>query len=174
MKIKDDENVLISYKGPINEKLIMEICSDIRLKLGSSEEIIQKVFSIFIELSSNVLNYSADIVRLFGKNGEPVGMITLNEKGGDYLLTTGNLIGLPQYQNFKKKCEFINALSREDLRKAKREQRIKSLEENEAEDRAGIGLMRVALTANSPLAFDSINVDENYAFFTLTVNIKRN
>jgi hypothetical protein len=173
MKIKDDENVLISYKGPVTEKLIMEICSDIREKLGTNEEVIQKVFAIFLELSRNLLDYSAETTARFGKYHEPIGLIILNENDEHYSLTTGNLVAKEDFSNFKAKCDMINSLNRDELRQAKRDQRVRSLDIDEAADKAGIGLMRVALTSGSPLNLDYVQVDEKYSFFTLSVNIKR-
>jgi hypothetical protein len=173
MKIKDDENVLISYKGPVNEKLIMEMCSDIREKLGTNEEVTQKVFAIFLELSRNLLDYSVETTARFGDYHEPIGLIILNESDEYYALTTGNLVAKEDFSSFKAKCDLINSLNRDELRQIKRSQRLRSLEVNETVDKAGIGLMRVALTSGNPLILDYVEVDEKYSFFTLSINIKR-
>lgn len=173
MKVKNDDNTLISYKGPVTESLIMDMCSDIREKLNTSPETTQKIFSIFIELTQNVLNYSADSNKRFNSNGEPIGLIVLNEAEDCYALTTGNLIGNKQLEKLKNKCEKINSLDRKDLRQLKREQRVKSFEEKEEEESAGIGLMRIVLTASNPLTVDAVKIDDKYSFFTISVNIKR-
>jgi hypothetical protein len=173
MKIKDDENVLISYKGPVNEKLIMEMCSDIREKLGTHQEITQKVFAIFLELSRNLLDYSAETTTRLGKYNEPMGLIILNESDEYYALTIGNLVAKEDFSSFKAKCDMINSLDRDELRQVKRKQRLRSLEVNETADKAGIGLMRVVLTSENPLILDSVEVDDKYSFFTLSINIKR-
>jgi hypothetical protein len=172
-RLKEDENVIISYKGSISEALIMEMCGDIRESLGASPEITQKIFSIFIELSRNVIRHSID-KNLYGNHQDPVGLIVLSDSDNYYSLTTGNLTHNHSFKVFKEKCEQINTFERSHLRNLKREQRLLSYQEDEHNNHAGIGLIRVALTSTSPIILDYVELDNQFTFFTLTTQIHKN
>jgi hypothetical protein len=168
-RIRDDDNVLFAYKGIVNDSMLMEMCTDIREKLGLNENVSRKIFPIFIELVQNQIYYSADQYITENYTKEAVGLIILSESdGGVYSLTTGNLIKEQSLFNLRRKLDEYNSLSLNELRNLKRQQRITSAEQNEQHSGAGIGIMRTILTAGSPLQIEYIKIKDDVYFFTLT------
>ncbi len=160
--------VMIAYKGPITDVIMSEISRDIRTKFVNVPKIGRKIFSIFIELAQNILYYSAEEVR-FGDYVDRVGGIILLEYNDHYALACGNLVENSNVQDLVGNCHKINSLDRDSLREYKREQRIKP--SSEKSKGAGIGLIHVAITAESPLEINVQELDEQFSFFSLTVKI---
>jgi hypothetical protein len=62
-------------------------------------------------------------------------------------------------------------MNKDELRDYKREQR--SLPQGVRSKGAGIGLIQAALTSGNPLQIDSMAVDEQFTFFSLSVTIEK-
>ncbi|TAE73393.1 MAG: hypothetical protein EAZ85_07160 [Bacteroidetes bacterium] len=166
-RIRDDDNVLFSYKGAVNDTVLMEMCEDIRQKLDIEEVYNRKLFSIFIELVQNQIYYAADNYLTNEHAKESVGLIILSANEGGFSFSTGNLIRENDLIKLKAKLEYLNNLPYDELRQFKREQRVDSAK-NEKESGAGIGLIKSILTSGNPLLVDSIKIEDQIFFFTLT------
>ncbi|TAE47925.1 MAG: hypothetical protein EAY69_05785 [Cytophagales bacterium] len=166
-RIRDDDNVLFSYKGVVNDTVLMEMCEDIRQKLGIEEVQNRKIFSVFIELVQNQIYYAADQYIADNATKEAVGLIILSESEGVFSFTTGNLIKENDLFELRKKLDYLNSLSYQELRMYKREQRLEASEDDQ-ESGAGIGLIKSILTSGNPLHIDYIKIEDDLYFFTLT------
>ena len=164
------KNILISYKGPVTDALMSEIVKDIRYKLSKNPKAGKKLFGIFIELSQNILYYSAEVVR-FGEKADRVGTILITEEAEAYRLACGNLVESTYIDELIESCQTINEMKKDELRDYKREQR--SLPQGVRSKGAGIGLIQAALTSGNPLQIDSMAVDEQFTFFSLSVTIEK-
>ncbi len=164
------KNILISYKGPVTDALMAEIVKDIRGKLSSNPKAGKKLFAIFIELSQNILYYSAEVVR-FGERADRVGTILITEEAEFYRLACGNLVDNGYIGELLESCQKINEMDKDELRDYKREQR--SLPQGVRSKGAGIGLIQAALTSGNPLHIESMQVDDNFTFFSLSVTIEK-
>lgn len=165
------DNIVLSYKGPLTDILLSEFSRDIRRKLQAEKpKIGKKVFAIFMELAQNVLYYSKE-ENLFGENRDKVGTIVIIRTEDHYRLITGNLVFQEHVPLLKEKCEIVNSLDREALREYKRQLRN---EKSEGESKgAGIGLVQAALTSNNPLDVQIQELSGNHAFFVLSVKVKK-
>jgi len=164
------DRVLISYKGPITPVIMAEISTDIRSKISDDPKASRKIFSIFMELAQNILYYSAEKAS-FANREDSIGMLLLKESDDAYRFSCCNLVDNDYVEELKENCDKINSLNRDELRKYKREQRNKP--QGERSKGAGIGLIHVAITADSPLDIESTQVDEAYSFFSLSVDIPK-
>ncbi|MCU0443582.1 MAG: SiaB family protein kinase [Microscillaceae bacterium] len=168
--LTNKKNVLISYKGPVTDVIMAEISRDIRNKFSENPKVSRKVFAIFIELAQNILYYSAEKIR-FGEHNDSVGTILITETSDHYTFSCGNLVENEYIQELVDSCDIVNSMNREALREYKREQR--SAPKKERSKGAGIGLIQVALTADTPLKVEYIKVDEVLSFFSLSVRIMK-
>ncbi|MBX2843818.1 MAG: SiaB family protein kinase [Flammeovirgaceae bacterium] len=164
------ESILISYKGPVTPVIMAEISSDIREKLAENPTASRKVFSVFMELAQNILYYSAEKVS-FSDRRDSVGMLLVTETDDDYIFSCGNLVKSEFVEELVESCDTINSLSRDELRKYKREQRNRP--QKERSKGAGIGLIHVAITSDSPLELEVHNVNDEVSFFSLSVKITK-
>ncbi|MCS6821313.1 MAG: SiaB family protein kinase [Microscillaceae bacterium] len=168
--LTNKRNVLISYKGPVTDVILAEISRDIRAKLSANPQIGRKIFAVFMELAQNILYYSAEKINFGGRN-DSVGtiLITQNVETETYTFACGNLVEVEYIKDLIESCNIINSMDREALREYKRQQR--SAPQKERSKGAGIGLIQVALTTDSPLHAEYKQVNEKYVFFSLAVDI---
>jgi hypothetical protein len=163
-------NVMLSYKGPLTDVLLSEFSRDIRQKLSEEDpKTGKKVFSIFMELAQNVLFYSKE-VNHFG-NKDKVGTLVIVHNDEYFKLITGNLVFKSAVSRLVQKFEVINSLDREALREYKRQ--LRNDPRGEESKGAGIGLVQVALTAGNELEVKIKELNNDYAFYAIIVNIRR-
>ncbi|MCS6821120.1 MAG: SiaB family protein kinase [Microscillaceae bacterium] len=164
------EQVMLSYKGPITDVLLAEFSRDIRQKLQGDQKAGKKVFSVFMEMATNVLYYSKEI-NYFGSR-DKVGTIVVAQTDKEYKLITGNMIYTDSAAKLIERCQIINSLDREGLREYKRYLRNNPIE-NEESRGAGIGLVQVAITADNNIEVKIKKISDTYSFFVLVVNIQK-
>lgn len=165
-----DQNVPISYKGPIDEKILQAIGSHIEGILSQHPKAGKKVFKIFIELAQNISYYSAEKSIYKDKKEIGSGMILIGETEESYSFVTGNLVRNEDILSIIDKSEIINSLDREELREYKREQR--KLPKG-PKGGAHIGLIMVALTSDNPLDIEVTPIDDDHSFFSIAVKIDK-
>ncbi|WP_027000956.1 SiaB family protein kinase [Eisenibacter elegans] len=163
------DNVMLSYKGPLTDVLLSQFIRDIRDKLQDDPRVGKKVFAVFMELAQNVLYYSKE-VNHFGERNKVGTLVIVNEEDR-YRVVTGNLIYKKDVSSLVEKCQVINSLDRESLREYKRKLR-NAPTESESKG-AGIGLVQAALTSDNPLEFQVRELENEYAFYVLFVNIEK-
>ena len=165
------ENILLSYKGPLTDRLLAEFSRDIREKVASNPKSGKKVFAIFMELAQNVLFYSKE-ENFFEGNRDKIGTLVILQTENHYRLITGNMVFKKNVESLLEKCEVINSLNREELRKYKRT--LRSQPQAGESRGAGIGLVQAALTSNNPLEVRVKELEDDFAFFILMVNVEKN
>ncbi len=164
------EEIRISYKGPVDGKIITFLADYIYVINELSESATRKIFKIFFELAENISKYSAEKVKL--KNGKEVGAgtIILKETVKNFILVTGNPIKnsdlIPVMENSKN----INNLGHDELREYKREVRKDT---SVKKDSPNIGLIHVALTSGNPLDIEINPIDEETSYFSLAVKVDK-
>jgi Family of unknown function (DUF6272) len=164
------DDVILSYKGPLTDVLLSEFSLDIRKKMQEEDpKVGKKVFSIFMELAQNVLYYSKEINH-FG-NKDRVGTLVIVNTEEYYKLITGNLVNKSIVPKLLEKCEAINSLDREDLREYKRQ--LRNNPRGEESKGAGIGLVQVALTSGNQIEMKIKELEGEFAFYVVIVSVKK-
>ncbi len=164
------EEIKISYKGPVDGKIITYLGDYIHVVNVLSEKATKKLFKIFFELAENISNYSSDKITLKGGKEVGAGTIILKETLNNFILITGNPIRnidlIPVLENSKN----INELDHNELREYKRNVRRDNLGEQASPN---IGLITVALTSGNPLDLEINPIDENTSYFSLAVKVNK-
>lgn len=168
-----DEDVIISYKGPMSDVIINEISREIQERLSSDPKSGKKIYAIFMELAQNIFFYSSESTTLGGKTYR-IGSIVLSQEEENYTLTAGNIVDKKWIAVLWDKCEMINSMDRDSLRKLKFEQKDKGEYSSDNSKGAGIGLIQIALTSAQPISIEFRDIDEHKSFFALSVNVKKN
>ncbi|TAF67675.1 MAG: hypothetical protein EAZ55_01250 [Cytophagales bacterium] len=163
------EDILLSYKGPLTDVLLSEFSRDIRAKLQEDRRTGKKVFAIFMEMAQNVLYYSKEINH-FGNN-DKVGTLVILNTETHYKIVTGNLVFKSSIPLLIEKCEIVNSLDRDALREYKR--KLRSAPSEHESKGAGIGLVQAALTSDNPLEVKIKELQGDYAFFVLGVSVEK-
>ncbi len=166
--ISFNHDVQLSYKGPIDEHILSVISKYIEVILRKNPIASRKIFKIFIELAQNISYYSAEKNILTNDKEIGSGTIVLGELDEFYTFTTGNMVRDKDIIPIIEKCEYINSLDRDALRKYKREQRKKP---SGPKGGAHIGLIQVALTSANPLDVEITSIDDEFSFFSIAVKV---
>lgn len=165
------EKMKISYKGPVDERILSVFADYIESMDEKYRTQAQKLFKIFFELAENLSSYSAEKIFLENKKkAVGAGALILKENENDFILITGNPVFNENIIPVIEKCEYINSLDRESLRQYKREERRRTPGER---GNAHIGLIQVALTSANPLDIEITQVADNISYFSVAVKIDK-
>ncbi len=161
--------VLLSYKGPWDERILVSIGNYIRTINPDNPKISLKIFKVFMELAQNMSFYSAEFNKLDQDKKVGIGSMLIREENGCYFFYSGNVVNNKDIIPIIDKCNVINSLDRVQLREFKRKQR--NLPRGEFGG-ANIGLIQIALTSDHPLDIKLTPITEETSFFSICVKIK--
>jgi hypothetical protein len=167
------DHVLICYKGPFLNRVLALIGEKINLLVKEDPRLSKKVFSVFIELAQNIAYYSEERSYVDGLNEKSYGRGTfvISESNSHYRLTSANLIKRSWAPEVLEKCEIINNLGAEGLRKLKRDLRRQPKKEGQLG--GNIGLVDIALKAGTPLKVEITSVNNYHSYFVLSIVISK-
>lgn len=172
-ELLEKDHILICYKGPFLERVLSIIGEKINILINDDPRLNKKIFSIFIELSQNIAYYSEE--RYETSNGTEKsygkGTFMIAETTTHYTLTSANLIKKTWVPEILDKSAIINNLDVDGLRKLKRELRNQA---RTADQLGGnIGLVDIALKAGSVLDVEITDVDDQFSFFALSIDVPK-
>src|SRR5690349_19439416 len=118
-----DQRIWLAFKGAVSQDVLVELGTVVKNTLGFDSKF-KRVFAIFVEMTQNVLHYSAEkeCLRETGEN-VGVGVITVMETSDCYKVSSGNLIENSQAEFLTSRCAHINSLNGEELKKFYQESR---------------------------------------------------
>lgn len=173
MQLKDlmaGKKINMIWSGHISPGIGDEVLSITETKLSEDDiktDMRRRTFGVMVEILENVTKYSP------GRGAEaefgmPVAIIRC--KKDDFVLTTGNLINTSGIVSLKEKLDMINKSGRKGLKQLF----IDSLKSQTIDtDSTGImGLIAVSWKSGSRLRYSFEPVNDNFSFYTLTVEIK--
>jgi hypothetical protein len=165
--------VLISFSGRFSQEIIEELGDAVKKHLESeatSQNDTFNVFSVFIEQTQNIKNYSA---RKSGSTlGERIansGIVAIGKSGTGYFVSSGNLIDSRDVGLLAAKLDVLIAQDKAGLKKLYKQQLKKDMPPGATG--AGLGLIDIARKASQPLKYSMVRLDEDSSFFTLQVQV---
>ncbi len=169
----EENNVIIYYKGPFIETILAKISEDIKSRFDTDPLTSKKIFSIFIELAQNIAHHSAER-NVFGEARIKIsgnGTFQLSESDEYFTLVSGNLIRNEDVPEIIDKCNTVNELDIEGLRKLKRD--LRNLPRREGHKGANIGLVDIAIKAQNPLRVEVTPINEDFSYFIISVDVSK-
>lgn len=173
--VEDDGIVFISYGGFLTQSLIASMTEALEheahingLGLGASNNI----FTIFIELTQNMMNYSKSIDECCD-DIVPGGLIVVSrdKDGSNYYVHSRNVVSLSDKDKIEPKFEEIKTLDKDQLKKRYRELRRSGA--NTHDKGGGIGFYEIAKRCTKlDCEFTKINDTRYYFYLKTTINIK--
>ncbi len=165
-----EEGIIFSFSGPVSQSLLEGIGQTLRQKMTleeTSTSVTHKVFSIFVEVMQNVINYSAEK----GPGGEDeqdlkFGILIIGKRDEHFYIQCGNYITQDQKDPLTDKLAKIQAMDKDELKKYYKEQRRK--EADEGSKGAGLGFIEMARKASQPIDFDLVPASSGKFFFVVT------
>lgn len=164
-----EPDVVLAYKGPFNKNILNGMGNYIKEILVDSPQLSFKVFSIFVELAQNIYFYSSVLPEYKNKSSN-FGTFIIEQFPKYYTISAGNIVHDEDVEPIIEKCDIINSLERDDLRKYKKEQRKQA---RSSKGGANIGLIQVALTSSNQLDIEVAQLKDGFSFFTISTNIDK-
>ena len=133
----------------------------------TSTTITQKVFSIFVELMQNVMNYSAE--KGSGSKEEQdlsFGILVIGKHKEHFYIQCGNYINPEQKAPLIDKLTRIQSMDKDELKKYYKAQRRK--EADDGSKGAGLGFIEMARKASQPIQFEIIPARSGQHLFAVT------
>ncbi|XPV68379.1 MAG: SiaB family protein kinase [Halarcobacter sp.] len=173
--VEDDGIVFLTYGGFLTQALISAMTEALEkeaeknnLSLGVSNNI----FTIFIELTQNMMNYSKNkYVNSSEVNSEGLIFVT-KDRDLNYYIHSQNIIALVDKEKIEPKLEEIQKLNYEEIKLRYRELR-RSGRDCHGKG-GGIGFYEIAKRSNGiNFEFKKINEDKYYFHFTSKIITRR-
>ncbi|OSN04555.1 hypothetical protein AU510_11520 [Lonsdalea britannica] len=146
----------LCYIGYFSQNIICSLAEIIRLQLEKSStpaSLRRKLFSSFVEMSQNVIRYSASVLPLNDPQHEARhGSIRIDYREGKYILLCSNQILPADIDRLRVRLEPLSVMTLDEIKLA---YKTSLREETPAESKgADLGLLTVARDASEPLQFD--------------------
>jgi hypothetical protein len=124
-----------------------------------------------MELVQNIGFYAA--IPKNARLPEPTGLVVITNEDGYFSIASGNFTRASIIPKLQEKCNYINSLNMNELRKYRAEIVDKPTEEGSRG--AGVGLVKIALMADAPLEMDipMWNESEDLALYCIKVKVKK-
>lgn len=164
-----DKGIIFSFSGPISQSLLEGIGHTLKQKMtleDTSTNIIQKVFSIFVELMQNIINYSAQkITAEEAEHDISYGVLIVGKEEDHFYIISGNYIQKDQEAALREKLTKIRSMDRDELKQFYKKQR--RLQADNASKGAGLGFIEMARKASQPIEFEIARLENMYSFFVV-------
>ncbi|EDZ62054.1 hypothetical protein SMGD1_0082 [Sulfurimonas gotlandica GD1] len=129
------------------------------------------IFTVFIELSQNMINYSKS-AQVDEKALRPQGLILVSKSGeGIYHIHNQNIVSIQDKEKIEPKLLEIQYLDRDGIKKRYRE--LRKSGQNTHCQGAGIGFYEIAKRCNS-IEYEFKEINENKFYFYLKTTIITN
>lgn len=151
-----EQGILFYYDGYLSQPIITAMSEALRGKLeveDSANRATRKVFSTFVEMMQNIIHY-ADGSPTDASSAAPIpcGNVAVGRKNDRYYIVSGNTVATRHVARLQAKLEGIRAMSLEEI-KAEYKRKLRSDEQDENSQGAGLGFLTVARDTSEPIEF---------------------
>lgn len=171
--VEDDGIVFISYGGFLSQALISAMTEALEREVEISDigvGISNNIFTVFIELSQNMMNYSKNHKEEC-RDILPGGLIIVSRdpNGEYYYINSQNIISIEDKERLEPKLEEIKLLSRDEIKKRYKELRRSG--KNTHAKGGGLGFYEIAKRCdNFEYNFKQINSGKYYFHIKTAIN----
>jgi hypothetical protein len=165
--------IILSFKGEVTSSLLSSILQMLESKLdriGEEPKVKKKVYNVLIECLQNLYHHNDGVIEEgFDFDRRSSIFLLGKDDTSAYRIITGNYIYQKNVEQFKKRLEKINSLNKEELKAFY----LETLSNEEFSDKGGggLGMIDIARKSGHKIEFEFINVDNDYAFFTMIVKV---
>lgn len=174
LDIMEQNNVLLAFNGEFDMRVVNALVTSVKQKLTHVESnmLIQKrVYNVMVECLENIFRHSEDAIQSeFPLKSYAI--FTLNKEEENYYLITGNYVQNKNVDFLKSTIDTINSLSKEERKDMYRE--ILNNKTFSEKGGAGLGIIDIAIKADTRLEYDFKKVDDNKTFYIFRVRIQNN
>ncbi len=168
------QKLILVYEGDFTQETTKSILTMAERNLDSSGEesgIKRKVFNVMVEALQNIVKHSSEQGLKAGSLISKSAIFMISKHDDRYCVLTGNPIEKSSVASLTAGLENINSKDKEGLKEMYKEI-IKNTQISE-KGGAGLGFVDMARKSGEKLEFMFAEMDPNYDFFCLKVNIPR-
>ncbi|MBW8051455.1 MAG: hypothetical protein FVQ77_14170 [Cytophagales bacterium] len=163
----EQDDLLLSYKGDFDQRLVTPMWSYIEEKLDIEAHNLflkSRLLSVIVECLQNICNHGEKIDN--SKMTQGIFMIGKNQN--EFITATGNFILNHYVASLKKLLDNINDMGKEGVKKRFKE----VLKESKSSDHGGgLGFLDIARKSERKFEYHFHPVDKKYSFFSFQVKI---
>jgi len=164
------EEVYFAYEGVFDREAMANMADMVDQNFASDPVFYKRIFTVFHELVDNISVHSAQKKQSFkSEKNFGVGRMVVGKNGDVVKMFAGNFVSASQHEELKQKCETINELDRNGLRKFR--QLLRSLPASK-ENCANIGMIQIALAADNPLRAGYQVINDKFSYFYIQVDLQ--
>jgi hypothetical protein len=165
-------NVILIYEGDFTHETTKSILTMAERNLDSTGEesgIKKKIFNVMVEALQNIVKHSDET-----KEGESVhhaAIFLIGHERCQYSIMSGNPVKKENIGKLEKALERINGLDKDGLKELYKE----IIKNSTLSDKggAGLGFVDMARKSGEKLQWSFVDMNEEFSFFCLKVNIAR-
>ncbi|WP_124951585.1 SiaB family protein kinase [Sulfuriferula thiophila] len=154
----DRNGILFYYSGSLSQNVIGTMGDALKKRLDSQDAngtTSRKLFSSFVEMLQNAIQYSPDDP---DSKGDKVGSVAVGKSDDKYFIMCGNLIKKQHVERIREKLEPLKNMSLDEIKQAYRAQ-LKN--DHHSEDPiskgAGLGFLTLARDSTEPIEYALID-----------------
>ena len=171
--VDQDGIVFLSYGGFLSQALIAGMTEALEKETEYSDlsmGVSTNIFTIFIELSQNMMNYSKSI-NLYDNSNKSEGLIMVSKDDNNYYIDSQNIISVTDKEKIEPKLIEIKNSSKDEIKKLYRESR-KSGRDTHGKG-GGIGFYEIAKRCDK-IDYDFKQINEEKLYFHIKTTIHTN
>ncbi len=173
--VKEDGIIFLTYGGFLSQSLISSMTEALENEAQKSDlnmGLANNIFTIFIELAQNMMNYSKNkTLNNKEPNSEGLIIVTKDEKG-KYYIHSQNIVSIEDKNKLENKLNHINTLSNEKIKEEYKE--LRRTGKLTHERGGGIGFYEIAKKSDKiDFEFKNINNDKFYFHFIAEINTNK-
>jgi len=161
--------VMLCFSGPTSQGVVEGIGQALRREMEMEEagmSTIQRVFSIFVELTQNIVNYSCEHAARGGEEAElKHGVVVVGRCDGKFYIICGNKVRTTQCEKMLERFRFLQTLGKAELKEYYK--RMRRQEPDMDSKGAGLGFIEMFRRASEPLECHVAPIDTDSVFFSV-------
>jgi Family of unknown function (DUF6272) len=168
------QKLILVYEGDFTQETTKSILAMAERNLDSTGEdssIKRKVFNVMVEALQNIVKHSSEKGMKAGSLVSSSAIFMISKEADRYSIMTGNPILKTDVPGLTKNLEHLNSQDKEGLKEMYKDI-IKNTQISE-KGGAGLGFVDMARKSGEKLEFQFPEIDSDYSFFCLKVNVLR-
>ena len=166
------QDILLSYKGSVNNELIdclLQLTENKLSLLSNRKGLRKKIYTIVVEVLQNIYHHFDPKYFSESEDLESIAFVIGKESADNFSIIAGNYVDNDKLEMLKSVIDELNELTPEDLKRRYRE----ALDDGTFTEKggAGIGLLFIARKSGSKLEYVVKEAPLNHSFFSLKVKI---
>ncbi len=174
------QGITFAYCGYITENILTGVGQALKYKLKSEDagtRTTRSVFAVFVEQMQNMIHYSAeqtssDYTKYLqcARDDPRYGILTIGQIGDDYVVHSGNLIGIADVPGMRARLTDLQKKSPEEL-KLEYMSQLRASQDTLGRG-SGVGFIEIARRTSKPIEFEFTDVDDDHSFFAIKATIR--